>query len=145
MAFAKQEYLSGSRLSSPGDLPNPGMKLRSPALQEDSLSSETRGKQSEFLLYPSDHPNSVSRTLQGPPTTFIILYTPHGLHSPTYPGPYLPLQFHLSLLSLLCSLHSSNTEFPVAPHSHQPFSASGPLYLYALCIKFFWEKKKQFC
>ena len=71
------------------------------------------------------------------------LYTPHGLHSPTYPGPYLPLQPHLSLLSLLCSLHSSNTELLVAPHLHQPLSASGPLYLYALCIKLFWGKKKK--
>ena len=28
----------------PGDLPNPGMELRSPALQEDSLLSEPPGK-----------------------------------------------------------------------------------------------------
>ena len=33
-------------ISSPGDLPNPGIKLRSPALREDSLLSEAPGKPS---------------------------------------------------------------------------------------------------
>ena len=33
-------------ISSPGDLPNPGIKLRSPALREDSLLSEPPGKPS---------------------------------------------------------------------------------------------------
>ena len=60
---------------------------RCPSLQEDSLSSEPPGKQSEFLLYSSDHPNSLSRTLQEPPTAFIINYTPHGLHSPNILAP----------------------------------------------------------
>ena len=30
--------------SSPGDLPNPGIKYRSPALQADSLPAEPQGK-----------------------------------------------------------------------------------------------------
>ena len=34
----------GSQFSSPGDLPNPGFKHRSPALQADSSSSEPPGK-----------------------------------------------------------------------------------------------------
>ena len=34
----------GSPFSSPGDLPNPGVKPESPALQADSLSSEPPGK-----------------------------------------------------------------------------------------------------
>ena len=40
MGFSKQEYWSGLPCPSPGDLPNPGIKLRSsasPALQADSL------------------------------------------------------------------------------------------------------------
>ena len=32
-----QEYWSGQPIPSPGDLPNPGIKLRSPVLQVDSL------------------------------------------------------------------------------------------------------------
>ena len=38
--FSKQEYWSGLPCPPPGDLSNPGIKPRSPALQEDSLPSE---------------------------------------------------------------------------------------------------------
>ena len=41
--FSRQEYWSGL-LYPPGDLPNPGIKPRSPALQADSLPSEPPGK-----------------------------------------------------------------------------------------------------
>ena len=44
MGFSRQEYCSGLPFPSPGDLPNPGIKPRSPTLQADSLSSETPGK-----------------------------------------------------------------------------------------------------
>ena len=42
--FFKQEYWSGLPFHSPGDLPNPRIKPRSPALQADSLPSELSGK-----------------------------------------------------------------------------------------------------
>ena len=38
--FSRQEYQSGQPNPSPGDLPDPGIKPRCPALQEDSLPSE---------------------------------------------------------------------------------------------------------
>ena len=40
MGFFRQEYWSGLLFPSPGDLPNPGIKPRSPALQADSLPSK---------------------------------------------------------------------------------------------------------
>jgi len=40
MEFSRQEHWSGLPFSSAGDLPDPGIKPRSPALQEDSLPSE---------------------------------------------------------------------------------------------------------
>ena len=40
MEFSRQEYWSGLPFPPPGDLPNPGIKPRSPALQADSLPSE---------------------------------------------------------------------------------------------------------
>ena len=40
MKFCRQEYWSGLSLPSPGYLPNPEIKLGSPALQVDSLLSE---------------------------------------------------------------------------------------------------------
>ena len=42
MGFSRQEYWSGLPFPSPGDLPNPGIKLSSPTLQADSLLSATR-------------------------------------------------------------------------------------------------------
>ena len=44
MGFSRQEYRSGLPFPSPGDLPNPGIEPRSPALQADTLSSEPPGK-----------------------------------------------------------------------------------------------------
>ena len=48
MGFSKQEYWSGLPFSSPGDLPNPGIAPRSPALQADFLPTELQGKPSEL-------------------------------------------------------------------------------------------------
>ena len=44
MEFSRQEYWRGLPFPSPGDLPNPGIKPRSPAFQVDSLPSEPPGK-----------------------------------------------------------------------------------------------------
>ena len=44
MEFSKQEYWSGLPFPSPGDLSDPGIKPRSPALQADALPSEPPGK-----------------------------------------------------------------------------------------------------
>ena len=44
MGFSRQEYWSGLPFPSPGDLPNPGIKPVSPALQTDALPSEPLGK-----------------------------------------------------------------------------------------------------
>ena len=43
MEFSRQEYWSGLPFPSPGDLPDPGFKPWSPALQMDSLLSEPPG------------------------------------------------------------------------------------------------------
>ena len=44
MGFSRQEYWSGLSCPPPGDLPDPGIKPRSPALQVDSLPTEPPGK-----------------------------------------------------------------------------------------------------
>ena len=49
MEFSRQEYWSGLPFPSPGDLPNLGIKPRSPALQVDSLPSEPPRKPLEHL------------------------------------------------------------------------------------------------
>ena len=48
MGFSRQEYSSGLPFPSPGDLPDPGIEPRSPALQADALPSEPPGKPTGF-------------------------------------------------------------------------------------------------
>jgi len=50
MGFSRQEYWTGVPCPSPGDLPDPGIEPRSPALQADSLLSEPPGKP-VYILY----------------------------------------------------------------------------------------------
>ena len=55
MGFSKQEYWSDLPFPFQGDLPDPGIKPRSPALRADSLQTELPGKpQSEGLSVVSD-------------------------------------------------------------------------------------------
>jgi len=44
MGFSRQEYWSGLPFPSPGDLPDPGIKPGSPALQAYSLLFEPQGR-----------------------------------------------------------------------------------------------------
>ena len=47
--FFRQEYWSGWPYSSPGDLPNSGIKPGSPALQADPSLSEPPGKTTHYV------------------------------------------------------------------------------------------------
>ena len=49
MEFSRQEYWSGLPFPSPGDLPDPGIKPGSPALQADALPSQPSGKPISML------------------------------------------------------------------------------------------------
>ena len=51
MGFSRQEYWRGLPFPSPGDLPDPGIEPRSPALQADALASEPPGK--PIYSYPN--------------------------------------------------------------------------------------------
>ena len=51
MGFSRQEYWSGLPFLSPGDLPDPGIEARSPALEADALSSEPPGKPCEYQTH----------------------------------------------------------------------------------------------
>ena len=67
MGFSRQEYWSGVPLPSPGDLPSPGIKPRSPVLEADALSSEPPGKplvSAIDLLLCCRHVNCLLATLE---------------------------------------------------------------------------------
>ena len=52
MEFSRQEYWSGLPFPSPKDLPNPGIKPRSPALQAESLPFESPEKPFQIKVCP---------------------------------------------------------------------------------------------
>ena len=62
-----QEYWSGQPFPSPGDLPNPGIKPRSPTLQVDLLPAEPQGSPRilEWVAYPFPSGSSRPRNQTG--------------------------------------------------------------------------------
>ena len=50
MGFSRPEHWSGWPIPSPGDLPDPGIKPGSPALQADSWPAELPGKPDKIYL-----------------------------------------------------------------------------------------------
>ena len=77
MGFPRQEYWSDLPFPSPGDLPDPRIKLGSPALQADSLWSEPLGKphaNTPWCLYRSQ-PEEILEYFASPAegdTTFLL-------------------------------------------------------------------------
>ena len=51
MEFSKPEYWSGKTFLSPGDLPDPGIKPRSPTLQADSSPAEPQRKPLVYVCF----------------------------------------------------------------------------------------------
>ena len=51
VGFSRPEHWSGQPFPSPGDLPNPGIKPRSPVLQVDALPNELPGKPKESISW----------------------------------------------------------------------------------------------
>ena len=69
MVFSRQEYWSGLPFPSPRDLPNPGIKPQSPALQADALPAEPPGIQWMLAIWslvplPFLNPAWLSRSSQ---------------------------------------------------------------------------------
>jgi len=104
MGFSRQGYWSGLPCPSPGDLPNPGIKPRSPALKADSLPADHKGSPRilEWLAYPfsrgSSQPRSCNRGL---------LHCRRFLYQLSYQGNALELEGrgpkdHSAFVSCLC-------------------------------------------
>ena len=109
---SRQEYYSGLPRGSPGDLPNPGIKARSPALQVDSLQSEPPGKPMNKVLVQFSY-SIVSDSLR-----------PHGLQHarPPCPSPTPGVYSNSCPSSWWCHPVISS---PVIPFSSCPQSLPG--------------------
>ena len=67
MEISRQEYWNGLPFLSPGDLPDPEIKPRSPALQADSLPAEPPGEfVAQFKFTVLLMPNGPMRITSGP-------------------------------------------------------------------------------
>ena len=125
MEFSRQEYWSELPFSSPGNLPDPGIKPGYPALQTDSLPPEPPGNQLYIYIY----------------------YSFFGF--PSYLGHYRALsRVHVlySRFSLvICFIHSISSVYMSIPisqvippifsfSSRYPYVCSLYLSLFLLCI-----------
>ena len=112
MGFSKQEYWSGLPFPSSGDLPNPGIRPRSPTLQEDSLPAEPQGKPknpgvgSLFLLQQLFLTQELNRGLLHC-RQLLHRLSYQGSPSPPGPDPILPCIFLGSPGRLHAMQHSS--------------------------------------
>ena len=127
MGFSRQEYWSGLPFPSPGDLPDPGIELRSPALQADALTSEPPGKPKitgvgslSFLqwIFPTQESNSglphCRRILyelryQG---SLILIYVGYEQHSS-----YHPLFLNSANIVNVALISSNPDPYESSPHN----------------------------
>ena len=110
--ISQARVLGGMPFPSPGDLPNSGIKPRSPALQADALSSEPPGKP---LI---NTPNMPLIFLVAP--SLSPLLTRFSQHSPYMSNP-IPGTFFSPFLFSLCTLLT-------------PFHSSHGLQLPGICV-----------
>jgi len=69
MRFSRQEYWSGLPFPSPEDLPDPGIKPGSPALQKDSLLFELQRRPVGLETIIISHPCEIFSVSSSRPTT----------------------------------------------------------------------------
>ena len=120
MEFSMQEYWSGLPFPSPGDIPNPGIKPRSPALQADFLLSGLTGKPHSHQLvavFLQANKYLHSQIQFSSVTQLCPTLRPHGLQHarPPCPSPTLGVYSNSCLLSQWC--------YPTISSSVIPFSS----------------------
>ena len=141
MEFPRQEYCSGLPCPPPGDLPDPGIKPTSPALQADSFLSEPPGKPAAsctvgFLLPDlSCHP-SLQPASPGPLLSLCALPSaPPSASYTLFPAPsYLP-RIYLPLFSSIFPYDPRIPNNSVFSFSI-PISVSSPFVLQAVSAGF---------
>ena len=83
LEFFRPEYWSGLRFPPPGDLPNVGIKSRSPALQANSLPAEPqrKPKNTGWVAYPFSRGSSWPRNRTGVSCITGRFFTNWGVHT----------------------------------------------------------------
>ena len=107
MEFSRLEYWSEWPFPSPGDLPNPGIKPGSPALQADSLLSEPPGK-----LWPTGNRHAGDRVCCFQNCIMPFLFTLRVLHL-LLPSNHLEDYFFV-MSHHACPRHEASYEKPLS-------------------------------
>ena len=129
MEFSRQESWSGLPFPSPVDFPNPGIELRSPALQANSLLFEPPGKPSTYFMGWYKIGLVVKWLEQCPLELFLCFY-----HLPLYYFPGVDKsQKKLSLISYSLLLQVCSSDW-------NPEGKNNPPYVILL---FFFALNKQ--
>ena len=76
MGFSRQEYWSGLPFPSPGDLPDPGIKPRSPTLEADALTSQPPGVVPHLIqcIYTAGLPSVECKSYNSNNFSFLVLF-----------------------------------------------------------------------
>ena len=126
MGFFRQQYWSVLPFPSPGDLPDPGIKSRSPALQADSLPTELRGnlpKLTEFNLHFTWDIYQFSVQFSSIAQSCLILWDPMNCSTPGLPVHHQLLEFtqtHVHRVSdAIQPTHPLLSPSPPAPNPSQ--------------------------
>ena len=108
MGFSRQEYWSGLPFPSPGDLSDPGIEPRSPALQADALSSEPPGKPDTEPLAKIHEPYSSTMKIKSGQSAALSLEG--DKFTLFHPATHTGLDTHQNPLEL------KNTKLAILPH-----------------------------
>ena len=139
MGFSRQVCWSGLPFPSPGDLPDPGIKPRSPALQADALPFEPPGKPPNSPLVETEcwdffsvvlpltlfADSSPSCSLSSGCTQGYRLTMSHTVYPPPHWRPYPGIDWKRDLLSLGSQLPLLEGYFEEANERSFPGGASG--------------------
>ena len=131
MGFSRKEYWSGLPFPFPGDLPNPGIEPRSPALQTDSLPSELRGKPAFKYKYVSDGASLVAQQVKNPPARQETASIPGLERSPGSPKSGSPI----SLIKVFWKIKIHICNFQSIQNRIQHKEVLKPCFL-KHCVKF---------
>ena len=140
MESSRPEYWSGQPFPSPGDLPDPGIELRSPTLQANSLLAETQGKPKNIgvgslsllqWIFPTQqwnmgllhcrrilHQLSYQRSPLGQQAHMCLLFSPLSLFFRIY---HLMLNFQSKVDKLCCHFPFPVSQFLSLSHRSSDF------------------------
>ena len=138
MEFSRPEYWSGQPFPSPGDLPNPGIKPRSPVLQIDSLPAEPQRKLIHHSVYKNNdaqkhstiinHMIHQNKTISKTVTELMISLVCACVHVCVY-----ACKPHNISVQFSCSVVSNSLQPHELQHARPPCPASTPKVHPNLC------------